>query len=481
MLETHSDSQTPSIQSKSSTFAYLPNHHHHITYYGAKHTSMDYRETLKDLRKESLSIGNRLRSILHDAEFVSKFDVFGFPIVANERCGLWYVRPENLAESTYFKSTDGHTHQWSFSMRRLNFHLLPVLGKNGGCVIVDSTRKGKLIPDALLKSIPIWCAVLNYVLFDGKIMLHTPSEMVSESEHSSIAARIAGFADQLLLLGLMDKQGLLERLGSKKPIVPVWAYPELKPLEISDDVFTVVCLTASSARKPNLPWQYVQGGGDDHELWAPKEVCSGNLDAGVFWNVIVPECSEELRVVNPDTKQLFHWLSEGELISRINEIYSKRAKKAASFEYTALGETGVLLGSIQGDVPYESVAQHADSVVLLSLEYSITGIPEKHIPVHHHRIESSKKGCKQLREVLPLLIAQLDPSRVLVLCESGKDLSVGVAICLLSQNYNQSWQPQKGLPATKDSVKIHLGKILDLRKVNPSRNTLQSVNSYLMK
>jgi tRNA A64-2'-O-ribosylphosphate transferase len=29
------------------------------------------------------------------------------------------------------------------------------------CIIVDSTRKGKRVPDALSKTIPIWCATIN--------------------------------------------------------------------------------------------------------------------------------------------------------------------------------------------------------------------------------------------------------------------------------------------------------------------------------
>lgn len=35
------------------------------------------------------------------------------------------------------------------------------VGKKGGCVIVDSTRKGKRFPDSMSKTIPIWTCVLN--------------------------------------------------------------------------------------------------------------------------------------------------------------------------------------------------------------------------------------------------------------------------------------------------------------------------------
>lgn len=32
----------------------------------------------------------------------------------------------------YFKSTDGHTNNWSFNLRRPNLHLLPILIQSRG-------------------------------------------------------------------------------------------------------------------------------------------------------------------------------------------------------------------------------------------------------------------------------------------------------------------------------------------------------------
>lgn len=104
---------------------------------------------LGDLKRSNLSITNRLRSIQKDADFVEEVaaalpggrgpgdgnrgsDEDGArkprrPLVANERCGSWYIRPSMKGASAYFKSTDGHTGQWKFSTRRLNLHLLPVI------------------------------------------------------------------------------------------------------------------------------------------------------------------------------------------------------------------------------------------------------------------------------------------------------------------------------------------------------------------
>lgn len=107
---------------------------------------------LGDLKRSNLSITNRLRSIQKDADFVVEaaaalaggLSVRGAgsdvgddddqsstktqrPLVANERCGSWYIRPGLKGASAYFKSTDGHTGQWKFSTRRLNLHLLPII------------------------------------------------------------------------------------------------------------------------------------------------------------------------------------------------------------------------------------------------------------------------------------------------------------------------------------------------------------------
>lgn len=88
---------------------------------------------LNNLRQSSLSIHNRLRSILEDAEFAQHVSSqLQLPLVANERCGSWYIPPSCKIGSAYFKSTDGHVGQWKFSFRRLNVHLLDIIDQYGG-------------------------------------------------------------------------------------------------------------------------------------------------------------------------------------------------------------------------------------------------------------------------------------------------------------------------------------------------------------
>lgn len=47
-------------------------------------------------------------------------------------------------------------------------------------LIVDSTRQGKRLPDALAKTIPIWCAVVNRTVL--KISDNLPSKSQTEVE-----------------------------------------------------------------------------------------------------------------------------------------------------------------------------------------------------------------------------------------------------------------------------------------------------------
>lgn len=95
--------------------------------------SENFSKTLTALKRSTLSVQNRLRSIEADSKFIEGVaDVCGLPVVANERCGSWYIPPAEKHGSVYFKSTDGHQGQWRFSTRRLNLHLLEIIGEHDG-------------------------------------------------------------------------------------------------------------------------------------------------------------------------------------------------------------------------------------------------------------------------------------------------------------------------------------------------------------
>ena len=86
-------------------------------------------------------------------------------------------------------------------------------------IVVDSTRAGKRLPDALSKTVAIWCAVINRAIrlrggipspspsdiaaadpdpdLDVDVDLRTPPGAVSPHEHAQIAARLDGWATAL--------------------------------------------------------------------------------------------------------------------------------------------------------------------------------------------------------------------------------------------------------------------------------------------
>ena len=68
-------------------------------------------------------------------------------------------------------------------------------------MLVDSTRSGKRMPDALSKTVPIWCAVVNLAMkmrhhkddrWDTE--LYTSAATVSPQEHAQIEARLPSWA-----------------------------------------------------------------------------------------------------------------------------------------------------------------------------------------------------------------------------------------------------------------------------------------------
>ncbi|KAH6686348.1 initiator tRNA phosphoribosyl transferase [Plectosphaerella plurivora] len=428
-------------------------------------TQPNLNTLLTDLKRANLSIRNRLRSILQDAEFVRQAhtalggaseddasnnlqDQFqglkldeptqapkkiSRPLVANERCGSWYVRPEVKGASAYFKSTDGHDNAWKFSTRRLNLHLLDVIGKHDGCIIVDSTRRGKRMPDALSKTIPIWCAVLNRALFPShtpgpRHALHTPPQVVSPSEHAQIAALLPKFLDAFYDLDL-DPHALRSKIS--KPLRPFWVTPDsdLSAFEgsvIFEDYHPIVCCTASlrvaggelttmgSSARDGGSYVYVQGAGDDTENWA----CG--LTAEIWWANVEKLLATE----------------EAELPELIAELLRDSEARALEGNGDAVEATTVAPGV---------------AVCTLAQLGAISGT---------------------------------DDFKISLLPTSGRDTSVAAALAISIWCFDNDGRYRTSNARTiftKDMVKVRLGVIMTAFPAgNPGRASLQSVNSFLM-
>ncbi|KAF1972206.1 hypothetical protein BU23DRAFT_555241 [Bimuria novae-zelandiae CBS 107.79] len=445
--------------------------------------ALSISSTLTSLKRSALSTHNRLSSIKSDAEFVASVsEAFGLPLVANERCGSWYIPPEKKAESVYFKSTDGHTNEWKFSLRRLNLQLLDLVGNRGGCVIVDSTRRGKSMPDALSKTVPIWCCVINHALFADTEAhrLHTQPQAVSASEHAQIENRIKGFVCDFLDICKPDV-GLL-RSKIDKPLRPIWvtqksSLPEQPPF--FSEFHPVILCTAS--RRVNgaegSEGGYVQGAADDHEAW------SKGLLPTLFWS-------------NMD--QLLN-TKEEDLPGLIAQLIRDENRPAAT--PILIKPTSNLYISSSQDMDIS----HFDVIINCGpkpLPGQVTEPPKPQGQKHHLWLEcqTGKNGSRNLRDQLwrlRILEDWLGPeptaAKILVCDPTGKDLAVGVVLAILS-NYSSPEGVLAFSSRFDDDTKIALRPQPDKRLIkerlswittthptlSPPRETLKSVNAYLM-
>ena len=297
-------------------------------------------KVVRALKKDDHGAYNCLASVVADASFVR--DVCArypnLPVFANLRCGLWYVDPETRGRRTrtgdddddddrgarsdaslaasdavgtcYFKSTDGHCNNWSFSATRLNLHVAEAAATSGGCVVVDATRSStKRFPDSLSKTIPVWAETLSRAVarrrgepiddrIDWRAGPHLPV-WVGDNERNSIAALMPAFEETLEgVFGDGAPDDALASLAAKlaKPLRCVWASREnaadMPPClgaggpEWDGDFVPLVLVTASEpmarhgerrSGTDGAPYAYVPGAGDDEESW------SRGLTPSVFW------------------------------------------------------------------------------------------------------------------------------------------------------------------------------------------------------
>ena len=204
---------------------------------------MSHAHLNRELRARERDLYARLRSIQADAAFVDLVTKNSkLPVFANLRAGGWYC--EHPHDTCYFKSMDGHTGCWDFSMKRLNMNVLEAVAKYGGAVVVDSTTKGKKLPDALAKTVPIWLTVINMVLGLGNNLILAPG--VPATETDQVSSRLSAWAERLRESGVLTT-------ALQKPLRALWIHADSQYWESWVPDYTqlpfapVICLSASSA------------------------------------------------------------------------------------------------------------------------------------------------------------------------------------------------------------------------------------------
>ncbi|OMO82684.1 Initiator tRNA phosphoribosyl transferase [Corchorus capsularis] len=450
-----------------------------------------YRAARTIKRKEN-TVYNALRSIYEDSIFVGEISQLWpqLPLVANLRCGLWYS--PKFHSTCYFKSTDGHNNNWSFSTSRLNFHIALLAGQKGGCRIVDSTRRGKRFPDSMSKTIPIWTCVLNRSISnylnnnnDGSSMevsfgsldteqksvdwdcsLHLPL-WVSGTEKAAIEERLEGWTRDLEASGA-DIAALASCL--KKPLRPLWISQktviwinEVPDYDSWD--FTPIILVSASLPSgvpqhrttSEFSWNYIPGAGDDEESWAR------GLSPYLFWNHAYDLISSgpdlcNQKVADMVEKDRVYRAQRGQ---NAPQITAKPSISESSPNFLSVDpllcsdlsnlnvscsdeESGIYwLGSTNLALSSSQVAENATNVdcILNCDQRSITvHLPEAeaylHLPILNSKFDRFSL-FNNLSSAVSFAKSKLTNGRtLLVSCHDGEDISVCICLAILISLYN---------------------------------------------
>ncbi|KAH6909259.1 initiator tRNA phosphoribosyl transferase [Coprinopsis sp. MPI-PUGE-AT-0042] len=478
-------------------------------------------DALAAIRKESLDVYNRLHSIEEDVQFVHQVRVAypKLPILPNLRCGAWYTDPDIATDiPAYFKSTDGHYGNWGFNLRRSNLHLLAFLVESNGLILVDSTRAGKRVPDALSKTVPIWCAVVNRATLKRYPLLlaspgwdtdlYTPPAVVSAHEHNSILARLEAWAE-----ALANSSFDLPRLP--RPLRPLWITPSMSRFpDLPDQVgfIPIICLSASKQvgdgieRRAGGSYTYVQGSGDDHELWGM------GLTPELFW-------ANKSRLLAAGREE-FPQLVESIVNTRAPEVIDPQNTKRKRPTPVVKIQNRIWIGSIAevGNIEALSASHHAfgmkesppgerSMAYVLILEeqqgddsMDVGDSSNTQATPHHIQTFNAPSNKSQfydyfretiLPSSLPFIEAWLKNDRdICICCPNGKDLSVGVALMAIGKLFSEDGRlvgssggevEGDDVPLTKKTLKTRLEWIIASRPTaNPARTTLKRVNEFLL-
>ena len=220
---------------------------------------------------------------------------------------------------------------------------------------------------------------------------------------------------------------------------------------------------------------YIQGAGDDTENWAH------GLSPSVFW------ANRELLFSTP----------EADLPGVIETLVTSAAVGSSARQVRCLTPTSSLFIASIADLPMIGMLP-ALTIVLLS---KITA--ENTWQTSPTRLDVGlgphKLGSRNLRTALPFITdfirkfvtqgeaeaGQDDETKILVACETGKDLSIGVALSLLCLFFDDhgtlAQERSREIHVDKNFIRSRLGWVsTSMPDANPSRATLQSVNSFLM-
>ena len=309
------------------------------------------------------------------------------------------------------------------------------------------------MPDALSKTIPIWCAVMNRLLFREMHESHklvTPKEIVGASEHAQIEALLDGFVNNVKVMRIqhpsceilrLTKQDLGLDLCSlrsvlRKPLRPSWLTHGLtSSIEFipSTDYNTIICYTASRrvVGAEMTEDGYIQGAGDDSEGW------SKGLTPPLFWK----HNEKLLAAVEEDITDLIRDL-----------VATGQDHNATGIDAVKIGPTRLYIGTMSS----AAQSDHYDGIIICGG----TALSEAKLETNDGGAKRTlnllcgdgKLGSRALRSQLtrvPPFIASLpdcgSTPKILFACSTGKDLSVGTLLAVLCLFFDDNCELRRRL------------------------------------
>ncbi|KAJ3692070.1 hypothetical protein LUZ60_012420 [Juncus effusus] len=474
-------------------------------------------------KSQTTSLYNSLRSIYEDSAFV--LEIAGIwpelPLVANLRCGLWYA--PRFDATCYFKSTDGHQNNWGFSTTRLNLHVAVLAGQKGGCIIVDSTKKGKRFPDSLSKTIPIWCCVLNRAIknhlqiksdaqienqsmeIDLDISLHLPL-WIPETEKNAINSNLNKWTNDFESCGA-DINSLANFI--KKPLRPLWISQntliwlnEVPSIE-SWNFTPIILISASNqgfftnkTEYSEFNWNYIPGSGDDEESWA------NGLNPKLFWedayeiiNAGPQMCNKLVREILERERVYLGLRGENLPQGHFGALKSVQSEKLGFCEMNNDEIMKIIFWIGISNIGVASIMDVSERLEDFDCMINCEKSSKMNFAVSSDSylnlsIVSSKVDRFSLYRNLPSAVdfAKLNlmrGKRLLICCQNGEDISICVCLAIITSLFDESGNFDGGesfssTNITKWEMRKKLIFICNFAiKARPSRGNLKQVFNFL--
>lgn len=295
------------------------------------------------------------------------------------------------------------------------------------------------MPDALSKTVPIWCAIWNALLFPSTpsdpIPIHLPPTTISASERAQITSRLPTFLAAARALNLP-----LDRLRAqlKKPLRPLWVTRDSSLPTADDDDddngvmfpdFHPVILCTASRRVPGgeaSEGGYVQGAGDDSEGWAR------GLTAPLFWqhrDALLQRASSEAELPGLIAEMVKASSSSAGGAGGGGGVVNAVQLAPAGWVWVCAAE--VLRGRADAGQQFDAVVECGD----VPDESLAKGLKGRYL---HLKCGTGKLGSRDLRNEISKIeefvlrrVPEGGARKLAICCQTGKDLSIGVALAVL--------------------------------------------------